>query len=175
MFSKKFVRLLPRGRKYHKNQDAMNERTKRLCFSLVGASTEFSFKKKMSCATSIDQNIQSAKRKITNAVTMALDAGGRLCVMLLAELTYFYRSEPYYMAVRSSIEMRRYRPAVLDYMQFGVQERADRLKRVLSEPSREDKFRDLKIETLRYFLSTYPSRSGEFKKFLTREEFMLVA
>lgn len=142
--------------------------------SLVGSSTEFSFKKKLSSATPIEQNIQSAKKRIKGNVEAALAVGGELCVMLLAELTYFYMNEPYYMAVRSSIEMRRYRPAVLDYMKLPVQERADRLKAVLSETLRKDKNRDVKVEALRYFLSTYPNRIKEFKGLLTREEYLIV-
>lgn len=153
----------------------MNERIKSLYPSLVGSSTEFSFKKKMSSATPIEQNIRSAKKRIERDVEMALSVGGELCVILLSELTYYYKSEPYYMAVRSSIEMRRYRPAILEYMELDVQERADRLKSILSERLRCDKNRDLKIEALRYFLSTYPSRLKEFRRLLTREEYMVVA
>ena len=152
----------------------MNEGIRSLYPSLVGSSIEFSFKKKMSSATPIEQNIQSAKKRIERDVEMALAVGGELCVMLLAELTYFYMNEPYYMAVRSSIEMRRYRPAVLEYLKLPVQERADRLKAVLSEVLRTDKNRDVKVEALRYFLSTYPSRLKEFKGLLTREEYMIV-
>lgn len=152
----------------------MNEGIRSLYPSLVGSSIEFSFKKKLTNAISIEQNIQSTKKRIKRSIEMAFAVGGELCVMLLSELMYFYRSEPYYMAVRSSIEMRRYRPAVLEYLKLEVQERADRLTTVLSESPRKDKNRDLKVEALRYFLSTYPSRTREFKKLLTREEYMLV-
>lgn len=153
----------------------MSNRIQSLFPSLVGSSIEFSFKKKVASVTPIDQNIQSAKKRIERDVEVALSVGGEICVMLLAELTNYYRNEIYYMAVRSSIEMRRYRPAVLDYLNLEVQERADRLKAALSEPLRGDKNRDAKVEALRYFLSTYPSRLKEFKCLLTREEYMIVA
>lgn len=153
----------------------MNEGIQSLFPSLVGSSIEFSFRKKVSNATSIEQNIQSARKRIEHDVEAALSVGGELCVMLLAELTNYYRREVYYMAVRSAIEMRRYRPAVLDYLQLEVQERAERLQSVLSEKLRGDKNRDLKVSIARYFLGTYPSRLPDFKKLFTREEYMIVA
>lgn len=152
----------------------MNKGIKNLYPSLVGSSIEFSFKKKIANATPIEQNIQSARKRIERDVEDALAVGGELCVMLLAELTNYYRKEIYYMAVRSAIEMRRYRPAVLDYLQLEVQERAERLQSVLSEKLRGNRNRDLKILIARYFLGTYPSRVKDFKRLLTREEYMIV-
>lgn len=151
-----------------------NKRTQNLFPSLVGSSIEFSFKKKLSTVTSIEQNIQSARKRIARDVEDALAVGGELCVMLLAELTNYYRKEVYYMAVRSAIEMRRYRPAVLDYLQLDIEERAERLKSSLAEKLRGDKNRDLKITIAKYFLGTYPNRISEFKKLFTREEYMIV-
>ena len=153
----------------------MNKRTWSLFHSLVGGSIEFSFKKKIANVTPIEQNIQSARKRIERDVEVALAVGGELCVMLLAELTNYYRKEIYYMAVRSAIEMRRYRPAVLDYLQLEVSERAERLQSVLSEKLRGDKNRDLKVSIAKYFLGTYPSRLPDFKKLFTREEYMIVA
>lgn len=152
----------------------MNNGIKSLFPSLVGSSIEYSFKKKLASVTPIEQNIRSAKRRIERDVEMALAVGGELCVMLLAELTSYYSKETYYMAVRSSIEMRRFRPRVLEYMALSVDERAERLQKVLSEPIRKDKNREIKVEALRYFLSTYVGRINEFKKLLTREEFLIV-
>lgn len=153
----------------------MDHSSKSLFQSLVGSSIEFSFKKKMPNVTSIEKNISAAKKNISRDVAIALKTGGTLCVMLLAELTNYYRREVYYMAVRSYIEMRRYRPAVLEYMCLGVEERAEKLKEALSEGLRVDKNRDIKIAALRYFVSVYPSRLVDFKKLLTREEFIVVA
>lgn len=153
----------------------MNKGIQNLYPSLVGSSIEFSFKKKLASATPIEQNIQSARKRIERDVEDALAVGGELCVMLLAELTNYYRKELYYMAVRSAIEMRRYRPAVLDYLQLEVSERAERLHSVLSKKLRGDKNRDLKISITKYFLGTYPSRLPDFKRLLTREEYMIVA
>lgn len=152
----------------------MNKGIRNLYPSLVGSSIEFSFKNKVSSAVSIEQNVKSARKRIERDVEEALNVGGELCVMLLAELTNYYRKEIYYMAVRSAIEMRRYRPAVLDYLQLEVQERAERLHSVLSEKLRGDKNRDLKISIAKYFLGTYPSRLSAFKKLFTREEYMIV-
>lgn len=152
----------------------MNKRTQDLYHSLVGSSIEFSFKKKLDSALSIEQNIQREKERISKNVDEALSVGGELCVMLLAELTNFYRKEIYYMAVRSSIRMNRYRPLVLDYLRLDVEERIKRLREVLSEKLKGDKHRALKVSITRYFLRTYPNRTTEFKKLLTREEFMSV-
>lgn len=153
----------------------MTESTKSLYPSLVGSSIEFSFKKKVANVTTIEKNIQVAKKRITSDIEEALSIGGELCVMLLAELTSFYSHEPYYMAVRSSIQMRRYRPLVLEYMQKSVSEREERLQRVLSEKLRKDNTRELKVSALRYFLMSFPRRITNFKKLLTREEYLLVA
>lgn len=152
----------------------MNNGTQSLFTSLVGSSIEFSFRKKISNATPIDKNIQSARKRIERDVEEALSVGGELCVMLLAELTAYYRKELYYMAIRSAIEMRRYRPAVLDYLHLEVEERAERLKAVLSEKLYSDKHRELKVKIAKYFLGTYPSRLSDFKKLFTREEFIFV-
>lgn len=153
----------------------MNERSTDLYKSLVGSSTDYSFKNKVASATPIDQNIASAKKRIKRDIDMALAVGGELCVMLLAELTSFYSKETYYMAVRGAIEMRRYRPSVLEYLKLSVDERAERLHEVLKESIRKDKNRDLKVTALKYFLSTYTSRITEFRKLLTKEEFLIVA
>ena len=95
--------------------------------------------------------------------------------MLLTELTNYYRKKIYYMVVWSVIEMRRYRPAVLDYLQLEVSERAERLQSVLAEKLRGNKNVDLKISITKYFLGTYPSRLLDFKKLFTHEEYMIVA
>lgn len=153
----------------------MDKRTQSLYSSLVGTSIEFSFRKKISNATSIEQNIKSARKAITKDIQMAMSVGGELCVMLLAELTNYYRRELHYMAVRSAIEMRRYRPAVLEYLHLDVEERADRIQAVLSEKLRGDKNRELKVTIAKYFLGTYPNRLSDFKKLFTREEYIIVA
>lgn len=152
----------------------MNKGIQSLFPSLVGSSIEFSFKKKVANVTTIEQNIQSARKRIEHDVEEALSVGGELCVMLLAELTNYYRNEIYYMAVRGAIEMRRYRPAVLDYLQLDVDERAKRLHEVLAEKLRGDRNRELKVTIAKYFFGTYPTRLPEFKKLFTREEYMLV-
>ena len=153
----------------------MDKRTQSLAYSLVGSSIDFNFQKKVSNATSIMGNVKAAKTRIMRETDEALAVGGELCVMLLAEMTNFYRNEIYYMAVRGCIKMRRFRPAVLSYLELNIQERAERLKGVLSEKLRGDKNRDLKVTALKYFLRTYPNRTKEFKSYLTREEWLRVA
>ena len=153
----------------------MNKRTLELAHSLVGCSIDFSFKKKADSALTIEKNIVAAKRKIERDVNIALSIGGQECVMLLAELTSYYSKQLYYMAVRSCIEMRRYRPAVLKYLALSVDERASYLARELSKPIKYDKGRDAKITALSYFVKTYESRLTDFKPVLTREEFLTIA
>lgn len=150
----------------------MINRSLRLFPSLVGSSIDFSFKKGFEGSLTLEKNLRSEKEKIRNVVESALSAGGEVCVMLLAELTSYYLKTSYYMAVRSSIEMRRFRPYVLDYLKLSIQERADRLRAQLSVKS--NAYRQLKVQALKYFLDTYPSRTKDFKKLLTKEEFMTV-
>lgn len=154
----------------------MNEGIKSLAPSLVGSSIDFSFRKKVSDATHIDENIASEKRRIRKNVEAAFEAGGNLCVTLLAEMTSFYSKEIYYMAVRGSIEMRRYRPLVLEYLEKSVEERMEHLIELLSEKPkwRGEDNRDVKVEATRYFLSTYAGRIKFFKPYLTKEEYMIV-
>ena len=80
------------------------------------------------------------------------------------------------MAVRGSIEMRRYRPLVLEYLDKSVEERMKNLIRLLEEkPKRRgDDSRDVKIEATRYFLTTYTGRVKFFKPYLTKSEFLIV-
>ncbi len=153
----------------------MNKRTKSLLTSLVGSSIGFSFKNKVSNALSIDDNIKEAKRQICCDVAEALETGGELCVMLLAELTNYYRNQLYYMEVRGVIEMRRYRPRVLEYLQLSVEERSEKLQSILSEKLRLDRNRELKVTIAKYFLNTYPSRLSSFRKLLTKSEYLIVA
>lgn len=153
----------------------MNKRTKSLLTSLVGSSIEFSFKNKVSNVLSIDDNIKEAKKQICCDVAEALETGGELCVMLLAELTNYYRNQLYYMAVRGVIEMRRYRPRVLEYLQLSVEERSEKLQSILSEKLRLDRNRELKVTIAKYFLNTYPSRLSSFRKLLTKSEYLIVA
>ena len=154
----------------------MNERTQNLAYSLVGSSIDFSFKKKLEGATPIDENIRVEKSRISKNVELAHSAGGSLCVALLGEMTSRYMKELYYMAVRSSIEMRRYRPLVLEYLKLSTEERAEKLKEFLRDgiPAR-DKNRDAIVEAVRYFTTTYGGRLKEFRKLLTREEFLIIA
>ena len=147
--------------------------SKELYPSLVGSSIEFRFGNDLN-QSSLAKNISSAKKIIARDIESAFSVGGELCVMLLAELTSFYSKESYYMAVRGSISMRRYRPMVLEYLEQSVDERAERLKKVLSEKIRGDRHRDIKVEALRYFLATYTSRIKEFKSLLTKSEYLIV-
>lgn len=153
----------------------MNKRTTDLFTSLVGSSIDFSFKKKFDDALSIEKNIKAARRKIRKDVEGALRIGGYEAVVLLAELTSFYSKQVYYMAVRGEISMHRYRPLVLDYLNMNTDQRADKLRELLSKPIRSDKARDLKVTALGYFVSTYTGRLASFKDVLTREEFITIA
>ena len=154
----------------------MNKGIRSLAPSLVGGSIDFSFKKKVSDATSIEANISAERKRIIRNIELAFEVGGNLCVTLLAEMTSFYSKELYYMAVRSSIEMRRYRPLVLEYLEKSVDERAEHLMELLKEKSSKYSLgaRDAKVEALRYFVSTYRGRLMEFKKYLTKEEFLII-
>lgn len=153
----------------------MNSTQVGLLKSLVGSSIDFSFKKNCPDALKIDHNIKVARNNITRDIGEALKVGGELCVMLIAELTNHYMNERYYTAVRSAISMKRYRPVVLEYLKLSVEERASRLRRILSEETRRDKNRDLKITIARYFFNTYPCRLHDFRKLLTKEEFIIVS
>ena len=103
----------------------------------------------------------------------ALSCGGSYCIMLLAELLAFYRTKPYYMAVRGGFHMGRYRPAVIDYVQtLTPQDRQDRLMKALDD---KDADRDVILKALRWFVHCYPSRRKNFKEVLSRSEYLQIA
>lgn len=148
-----------------------NERTQMLLKSLVGASIEFKFGK-YSDATSIEENIKSEKRKIAKNLSLAFESGKGLCVALLGEMLSYYMKETYYMAVRSSLELRRYRPRVMDYLKLSIDERE---KFLIDQLNKKVGDRDAKVEAVRYFLSTYKGRIKNFRPYLNKEEFLIVA
>lgn len=151
----------------------MTKGTQNLFRSLVGSSIEFRFSK--DTVVSVSQNIRAERERISRDVEAALSVGGSLCIMLLAELTNYYRNGPHYMAVRGAIEMHRYRPAVLDYLLLSVTERAERLYSELSKDAfNKNKDRDLKVLIAKYFLGTYPSRFSYFKGVLLPKERLFV-
>ena len=143
--------------------------------SLVGGSIEFSFKRSISDTSTIDKEIECTRKRIEKDVESALSVGGEICVMLLAELTNFYLRKVYYMAIRGAIRMRRYRPAVIEYTKLDIDKRAEKLSLLLSDKSRGDHNRDLKVLIAKYFLSAYPNRLPEFKNLLNREEYIFVS
>lgn len=138
--------------------------------SLVGSHIEFSFSKKVPNVTSLEKNIKLAKERINKNCSLALYAKGLVGVILLAEMYYFYKQEIYFSAVRSSFSFHRLRPKVMDYLSLSVDERAEKLYSLLESSKRED--RDTIINALGYFCGTYPSRLKDFKKVLTREEYL---
>lgn len=142
--------------------------------SLVGSSIEFRFSKKDTGATPASANFDAEKARIKKSVERAFEAGGDICLSLLSEMFDYYRGVPYYMAVRSAIELRRMRPFVLDYVkELSIDDREKRLQKLLA--LKASKQRDAVVDALRYFLSTYKSRLKNFRSYLTKEELMLVA
>lgn len=152
----------------------MKEQTKNLFPHLVGTSIDYSFSKKSPKGADIKKNVSASKERILIDVENALSIGGELCVILLAELYSYYSRQPYYMAVRSSITMRRYRPAVMSYLELTVEERAVKLIGLLKK-SFKDRNRHLKITAVKYFTSVYPNRLKMFREYVTREELTIIA
>lgn len=143
---------------------------------LVGSSIDFSFKRKSDDVQSIENNIRSAKVRISKSLSLIHNQGVSPMIKIygMAALLEYYTEQPYYMAVRSSIELRRLRVRVIEYLRdYSVDERVQHLRLELSKKKNSE--RDILIEGLRYFLMTYPSRLKDFRSLLTREEFMIVA
>ena len=137
---------------------------KELGASLVGSTIEFRIKDSENESTLAI--IDTTRSKIESEVEKAISVGGTLCVMFLAELTDFYRRESYYMMIRSSIKMKRYRPMVLDYLKLSVDERAKRIQKILASSTH----RDLRVLIAKYFFKVYRSRFSAFTKLFNREE-----
>ena len=152
----------------------MDKRKMDLYRSLVGSSIDYSFKRNVDNILTTEKNIRAAKKEISRDIANAFSVGGEYCIMLLAELTNYYRNKIFYMAVRSSIVMRRYRPAVLDYLGTDVSDRVDKLVTAL-EDKKSSKVRDIILSATKYLVRTYPSRLKSFKDVLTREEYINIA
>ena len=144
--------------------------------SLVGSHIEHSFMRKKSDTAerdALERSVISSRAKIKKDIDSAFKTGGELCIILLAELLSYYTKQVYYMGVRSSIELRRYRPTVLEYLrEKSVEKRAETLVSILSTVVGD---RDIKVLALKYFLSTYTSRISEFRGLLSKEEFLMVS
>lgn len=152
----------------------METKVPELYRSLVGSSIDFSFKKKADDVQSIEKNIHSAKVRITKSLSLIREAHSSAQVMAMAALLDYYVHQSYYMAVRSCIELRRLRPDVIKYLEEStVEERAQHL-RIALENTRS-KARDVFVEALRYYIMLHPSKLKDFKKYLTKEEFLIVA
>lgn len=127
---------------------------------LVGGHTRFNYK-----GVTLDF---SRERKIAEKdLKTAFAVGGRICIIIIAELLYRYKNEPYYASLRSALNIGKYEDLVDEYMNFGVQEREDNLKLSLKSRNREEA-----LIALKYFISTYPRRKKNFKELLTREEYL---
>ena len=152
----------------------METKVPELYRSLVGSSIDFSFKKKSDDVQSIEKNIHSAKVRITKSLSLIREAHSSAQVMAMAALLDYYVHQSYYMAVRSCIELRRLRPDVIKYLnESTAEERAQHL-RIEFEHTRS-KTRDVLVEALRYYIMLHPSKLKDFKRYLTKEEFLIVA
>lgn len=139
--------------------------------SLIGVSLEFRFTR--SDAVGVEKSIEVLRKRLEKETSEALSIGGEKCMMFLSELRNYYQTTPQYIAIRGAIKMGRYRPVVFNYMKLPVNERADRLlKLVLS--SKKDKHRDFIIDILKYFLLTYPHRLEVFKPYISRSEYIYI-
>lgn len=141
--------------------------SKDLAKCLVG--THLSFRSKGSEDAFSGVNIATEISFLERESHSALSVGGTPCIMLLAELTAYYRNKPYYMAVRGGIIMHRYRPAVIDYMKLPSEERINRIF------SLKDIDRDFFLKIVRYFIKNFPSKREVFKASLTHSEYLQVA
>ena len=138
---------------------------------LVGTHLAFRVKGSEDALSGI--NVDTEIRFLERESQVALSCGGSLCIMLLAELLAFYRTKPYYMAVRGGLRMGRYRPAVIDYVQaLTPQERQERLVKALEDKESD---RDVVLKALRWFVHCYPSRRKNFKELLSRSEYLQIA
>ena len=134
--------------------------------SLVGATMEFRFSDKENSVMYL-KTITTERKIIEKDVSTAHRIGGGACLRILAEMLDFYRREAYYMAVRSSIVLKRQRPSVLEYLDtLSVDERCDRLLKDLKKTGD----REYTLLAVKYFLRSFPSRLKNFKEYLSKEE-----
>lgn len=149
--------------------------------SLVGNIIQYRFGSNMdSDSPSISRNIKIAKQQIQKNLELAFSYSAKSkisCIMLLAEMYNFYRDQPYYNAVRSSLNLRRDRLSVLEYLHDKtIMCRSSNLCGALASPmcKKDSHFRAVIVEATKYFVGTYPRRLLDFKDLLTREELLYI-
>lgn len=129
---------------------------------LVGGNTQFTFK-------GVPLDFSREKELAEGNLKKAFALGGKICIVIISELLYRYKNEPYYSSLRSTLNINNgYKDLVDEYMGFSPQEREDNLKSLLTKSRNRDEV----LIALRYFISTYPGRRKNFKELLTREEYL---
>lgn len=102
---------------------------------------------------------------------VALRTNGLYCIMVMAEMLNYYRKQPYYTQVRSSIKRERYNADILEYLNLDTDNRQARMLKPLGMKIKDIE-RDAVLTALKYFLAVYPNRKINYKEVLTREEYI---
>lgn len=155
---------------------------KSLAQSLVGCSIEFRDGKKLDRLNS-GPALTLLRNKITSFCSKAYQARASVSVVSLACCQLYYLKQSNYFSVRSAIELKRLREKVLDLINEGADKMESalisalnfpRLETKLSGKMYEDNDREVIVDAVKYFVGVYPSRTKNFKSYLTRDEFAYV-
>ena len=143
--------------------------------SLVGYSIEFRDNKKSDHLNS-GPALTLLRNKITSFCSKAYQARVSVSVVSLACCQLYYLKQPNYFSVRSAIELKRLREKVLDLINEGADKMEEALISALNFPRLKTKLndRDVIIDAVKYFIGVYPSRTKNFKLYLTKDEFTYV-
>lgn len=145
-----------------------------LAKSLVGVSVAYRYKsEEFDSITQLSGTRRDIEKETLDVCCSGID--GKTAVVVLAEILDYYRRQNYYMAVRSSLNLQRYRPLVITYLEEKSVDFRDNALKELLKKMPTGKFRDMVLNATKYFVRTYKSRTIGFKKFMSKDEFLTIA
>ena len=140
--------------------------------SLVGAHIEYWSRTSGEDSASWERVLRSERKKIQETIEIAEQSSTTAKIMLYVEMLNYYRNQPFYMMIRSSIVLGRVRPQVIKLLsRLNSTERCFMLSEALNKGPK-DPDRKTYVATASFMLRTYERHLPALRKFLTSEELL---
>lgn len=139
--------------------------------SLVGAHIEY--RSKIDSPDAYEQTLRTERNKIRETIELAEQSGIMAKTMLYVEMLNYYRNQPYYMMIRSSLVLGRVRPQVVKWLsRLNSDERCSKLVEALSSGVK-DPDRKAYVATASFMLRIYERHLPVLRKQLTPDELLI--
>lgn len=137
--------------------------------SLVGAHIEY----RSGNPEVYERTLRTERNKIRETIELAEQSSTSAKIMLYVEMLNYYRNQPYYMMIRSSIVLGRVRPEIVKLLsRLDSDERCTKLVEGLSLGVK-DADRKAYVATASFMLRTYERHLPKLRKLLTPEELLI--